>query len=407
MPAIEGPAAPIVPDLALFPLHGNVVAFSPSAQMLVALNPMAAHIVRKLLQKEATSSSVVEGLVAEFRITPGAAGAWVSSTLESLRTHGLLQDGAPAAPLPRESRADEAYERRRARTPAYAPFVPEAEAHYRLLNTTVLVRFGHRAQLSMVDAVIGHLKTDEAAKADLVMEISASRWGENQLRSNIYCDGKAETFAQQLSRLGPLVKALLWTRAVNGSDFLLNLHAGVLGHNGRCILLPAEAGSGKSSLTTALSHAGLDYYSDEVALIDRRTLSVPPVPLAVCVKSTGWDLMSRYYPQIPRLPIHRRDDGKIVRYVPPPASAKGNRPAPVSHIFFPLYRAGESTRLEPLAQSEAFARLMTQCLALRHRLDNDTVDRLVGWMAGLDCYALTFSSLDEAVALVQATISRS
>ena len=52
-----------------------------------------------------------------------------------------------------------------------------------------------------------------------------------------------------------------------------------------------------------------------------------PVPLAVCVKSTGWDLMSRYYPDIHSLPMHRRDDGKQVQYVPPPRGvAKTARP---------------------------------------------------------------------------------
>jgi hypothetical protein len=187
---------------------------------------------------------------------------------------------------------------------------------------------------------------------------------------------------------------------------LLDLHAGVVARDGRCILLPAEAGSGKSSLTAALTHRGFDYYSDEVALIDRRTFCVPPVPLAVCVKSTGWGIMSRYYPQIADLPTHRRDDGKVVRYVLPPSNAQQQRPAPVSHIFFPLYSQQGPSKLEPLARSEAFARLMTQCLALRQRLDQDNVGRLIDWIAGIDCYALTFSSLEEAVALVESAIAR-
>ena len=41
-------------------------------------------------------------------------------------------------------------------------------------------------------------------------------------------------------------------------------------------LLPAAAGSGKSSLTAALVHSGLGYYSDEVALIEPGTFLVCP-----------------------------------------------------------------------------------------------------------------------------------
>ena len=189
--------------------------------------------------------------------------------------------------------------------------------------------------------------------------------------------------------------------AVNAHDFILDLHAGVVGKGGRCILLPAAAGSGKSSLTAALTHSGFGYYSDEVALVERGTFRVLPVPLAVCVKSTAWDLMSRYYPEIQTLPTHRRNDGKAVRYVPPRAEAVQKTPAPVSHIFFPLYSAGAPTRLEPLARSRALTRLMEQCLAFRVRLEPESVEELVRWIGGIDCYALTFSSLDEAVALIE------
>jgi hypothetical protein len=46
---------------------------------------------------------------------------------------------------------------------------------------------------------------------------------------------------------------------------------------------------------------------------------------------------------------------------------------------------------------------MDQCLASRLRLATGEVRELVRWIGGIECYALTFSSLDEAVALVRAT----
>jgi hypothetical protein len=258
----------------------------------------------------------------------------------------------------------------------------------------------------MVDAVIGHLRSDEPGTPALIVDISARRWGDRQICSNIYANEEPIARAEQLSTLGPLVKSVMWTTAVNAHDFLLYLHAGVVGKAGKCILLPAAAGSGKSSLTAALTHSGFGYYSDEVALVERGTCRVPPVPLAVCVKSTGWDVMSRYYPEILALPVHGRNDGKVVRYVPPPAAALQQTPAIVSHIFFPRYIEGEQTRLEPLSRSAALARLMEQCLALRQRLDQDNVRELIRWIGGIACYSLTFSSLDEAVAHVEDTVSQ-
>src|SRR5207248_7631775 len=103
--------------------------------------------------------------------------------------------------------------------------------------------------------------------------------------------------APQHAHLGPLVKSLLWDSAVTAHNFLLYIHAGVVATGENCILLPASPGSGKSSLTAALVKRGFRYFSDEVSLVEPATFRVPPVPLAICVKSTGWELMARYFPQ--------------------------------------------------------------------------------------------------------------
>jgi hypothetical protein len=43
---------------------------------------------------------------------------------------------------------------------------------------------------------------------------------------------------------------------------------------------------------------------------------------------------------------------------------------------------------------------MAECLALRQRLDHHNVQQLVRWISDVECAALTFSSLDEAVELI-------
>jgi hypothetical protein len=234
------------------------------------------------------------------------------------------------------------------------------------------------------------------------VEIQAvTREGWQHLRSDVYRDGEAINSVPRLSQLAPFIKALIWQAAVNNHDFQLYIHAGVVGTRKACILLPAAAGSGKSSLTVALAHSGYCYFSDEVALVDRKTFKVTPMPLAICTKSTGWDVMRRYYPDLLTLPTHQRDDGKTVRYIrPPPEGALGS-PAPVSHIIFPRYQADVPTELRPIGRSETLGRLLAECLAVRERFNPTNVREFIEWIAHIDCYALTFASLDEAVALVR------
>jgi hypothetical protein len=48
----------------------------------------------------------------------------------------------------------------------------------------------------------------------------------------------------------------------------LFIHAGVVGWNGKAIMLPGSSFAGKSTLVTALVNAGASYYSDEYAVLD-------------------------------------------------------------------------------------------------------------------------------------------
>lgn len=403
--AQEGRKIALRSGVTLFPLDEGIVAFSEEAQALVGLNETAALVLRAL-QAGTSAAGLVEALAAEGA-SPLDAGRWSAATLAALSAHGLLADGKEATALPMGSFTEEPVSRRTIVPPPLQPFAPVTERRYRLLETTALVRFAMPAQRRLVDSVIGHLGTDDPRAPDFVLDITAIQRPEQQYRSNIYRDGVWVDTAHRLSWLGPLVKHMLWKSAIIAHDYLFYIHAGVVGRNGRCVLLPATAGSGKSSLSAALAHAGFRFFSDEVALLEPSTFLVAPMPLAICVKESGWKLMTSYYPELPTLPVHRRKDGKVLRYVPPPAGATDQEPWPVGHIIFPRYDEDAETELKPLPRVEALGRLMGECLARRHRLTQESVAELVRWIAGIDCYALRFSSLEEAAhAVAQATRTR-
>jgi hypothetical protein len=387
-------------NLALLPLDGDAVVFSEEAQHLLYLNPAAALLFREL-QKNTPAPEVAHVLTAEGLVVSEEAEQWVTATLDAFGLCGILENGpvAPVALTP--SPEDDAEAARRAAGCApYESFEPVAEQRYRLLETCALIRFGHVAQVRLVRSIIGHLETADNVAPTIVIDINAKMLDNGHLRSDVYRDGIPVGRAPRLSEMAPIVKAALWQSAINAHNFLFYIHAGVVGTGASCVLLPAAAGSGKSSLTAALVHRGFRYFSDEVALIEPTTFHVSPMPLAMCIKSTGWDLMARYYPGILSLPVHVRSDEKVLRYIPPPADSVGQIPMPVAHIIFPRYEEAAPTRLERVKRSEALGRLMGECLALRQRLDQNNVRQLVRWIAGVECYELTFSSLETAAQLV-------
>jgi len=394
------------PDLAFFPLDDEVVVFSEEAQCIIGLNASAALLVRRI-QAGTPVSMIERELVAGGMASSEEATRWLSTILDALSSHGMLANKpTPKALSMGTEDTDERLASRIAMMPPYAPFEPATEGRYRLLDTCALIRFAMVEQAQIVNAVIGHLATDNKSEPTVVIDIDGKAYvRRGPVRSYIYRNGEPVEFATGLHRLAPTVKGVLWQSAVNAHGFLFYIHAGAVGSGENCILLPAAAGSGKSSLTAALTQRGFRYFSDEVTLIEPTTFRVPPVPLAICVKSTGWDVIARYYPEIRGIVSHQRMDGKIVRYVPPPAATIQQTSALVSHIIFPRYDKDGPTELKAIARSEAARRLMDECLAHK-RLGRENVAELIRWIAGIDCYALTFSSLDEAAELVAQATAR-
>jgi hypothetical protein len=207
------------------------------------------------------------------------------------------------------------------------------------------------------------------------------------------CDDAAE--------VAPLLRGELVARAVNATDFALDLHAALLRWGDAALLLPAAPGSGKTMLTEALVRCGFGFGTDEVTLLDG-TLAARALPLALGFKESAWPLVTGLRPELAAAPSHRRADGRLVRYLPLPADAPG--PLPVRWIVFPRYRPGAPTRLAQLGTVEALRRLLAECLALRRPLDRARFTQLATWIDAIPCHELMVGDSASAVAVLRALV---
>src|SRR5260370_23490113 len=127
----------------------------------------------------------------------------------------------------------------------------------------------------------------------------------------------------------------------------LFVHAGVVGWQGRAILLPGRSHSGKSTLVAALLRAGATYYSDEYAVLDAR---------------------GRVHPFAKPLSL-RQSEGEPPRRLP--AEALGGRtgvdPLPVGLVAVTEYRPGKRWRPRPLSSGRAVLALLAHTVPPRRR----------------------------------------
>src|SRR4029079_7212295 len=108
------------------------------------------------------------------------------------------------------------------------------------------------------------------------------------------------------------------------------VHAGVVGWNGRAIVMPGRSYSGKSTLVAELVRQGATYYSDEFAVLDSR---------------------GRVHPWARQLAIRENcAAGKGNRSPVEAFGGKaGKRPLPIALVIAFLYQRGAGCRLAQLS----------------------------------------------------------
>jgi hypothetical protein len=123
----------------------------------------------------------------------------------------------------------------------------------------------------------GHRPSSSSALQRLYsLVIGGSRREHGEQRLNILYDG-----AQRLCRepeLAPVLKVLetqIRRAVAQIAPRRVFVHAGVVAHRGRGIVIPGASLSGKSTLVSELIKLGATYYSDEFAVLDQYGMVAP------------------------------------------------------------------------------------------------------------------------------------
>jgi hypothetical protein len=149
-------------------------------------------------------------------------------------------------------------------------------------------------------------------------------------------------------------------------------HAGAVCVGQQGILLPGPRRCGKSTLTLGLLLKGGRYLSEDVAIVDHRSLQLTPCGSGVSLRRDGMTVFpeaaGRWTP-IP--PVDDGDPHQQVAFVSPDqVGSQVSEPCEVGLIVFPVYAVdGPSADLEPLSGGQAVLRLLESCISLGADID--------------------------------------
>jgi HprK-related kinase A len=184
---------------------------------------------------------------------------------------------------------------------------------------------------------------------------------------------------------------------------LLLLHAGALAKDGRALLMPATPGSGKSTLTAALSLRGWRLLSDEFGAWDPSASMFRAILKPVALKNESIDVIRRFDQDAEIGPAFPKTRKGTVAHLAPDADAVADRHrgVPAGAFVLPRWQAGSPLLVERVAPQALFGTLAFN--AFNYKLLGQTgfeaVTELVG---GCPAWQIVYSDLSEAVAAIDA-----
>jgi len=125
------------------------------------------------------------------------------------------------------------------------------------------------------------------------------------------------------------------------------VHAGVVGWQGKAIVIPGRTMSGKTTLVKALVEAGATYYSDEYAVLDER---------------------GRVHPYLKPMSVRENGGGSMRRILPEDLGGKsGAKPLPVGLVVATSYREGARWRPRQLLPGRGVMALLNHTVSIRRK----------------------------------------
>lgn len=213
----------------------------------------------------------------------------------------------------------------------------------------------------------------------------------------IELNGTPSEMAIPEARLATYLQEKMMTCTYQAQRYLISLHAASVEKNGKVIIMPAVAESGKTTLTATLLHHGFKLFSDESTSLDHNGY-VHPLPFCMNIKEGSWHVLSEAYPHLSTRDTHSRFDGQGIRFLSPVNMHKGRQKA--SHIIFPKYTPGAETSFTPISAREALYKINEASYQVQHDMDKNKFELILKNLISLPKYSLVYSNLDEAINVI-------
>jgi hypothetical protein len=267
------------------------------------------------------------------------------------------------------------------------------EKCYLIGNMTIRFKFGSEWLMSCFHPAMAHLESDFLS-SDQLFEVFEL----NDLLIFRHNGEVSDVFSVENSHyLRGAVSQKLYgvIYGVDDQDWMVTLHSAAISDGRSAIIFPAQAGSGKSTLSAILQAHGYTILSDDFNAINRKNGFAYRLPLAISVKEGSLNTLIPFYPELAEIIPEKAATGKVVRYLPVENNKPGLQAAfPVKAFVFVKYSEAEPFVFEEVDKREAIQTLLAETWV---KPDPDNVAQFFNWIDNISFYRLQYSDYLDAV----------
>lgn len=188
-----------------------------------------------------------------------------------------------------------------------------------------------------------------------------------------------------------------WCIAAHCHQYLI-IHAAVISKNGVTVMLPAPAGSGKSTLTALLAYSGWRLLSDELALIRLEDLKIDALARPINLKNHSIEVIQSTFPHITHSDVIKdTHKGTVCLFEPPKESVdQVQQPQTLTHVIFPRFAKGQTLQFSPIEKDALFFDLIENSFNYNvlGELGFDCITQL---LPTVEAMHFTYSDNDQAI----------
>jgi len=199
-----------------------------------------------------------------------------------------------------------------------------------------------------------------------------------------------------------VVRSLLY----NEVDYDVAFHAAMIGDGRYALMLCAPRESGKSTLAAYLTGHNYSFITDEPALLRLDTTCIAPVEMPISLKEGSWVSLKDEWPQLAVAPIHRRSDGRRLKFLHPPKDSVASASQRLTHILFPKYSPSSPPQIKAVSTMQKFALLNEGGMLFNRQFSKNKFEQFLELICATPAFSITYSSFQEAEQLVHNVLSR-